>query len=142
MRYVRFLGVALVSAGGLALSACASSGVIQGRISGQPIQLHYHQNAWPSGGTISTVTPNGEHFSGKFVIGSNSSTGVGINPVTGSPSVFTAGGNTSQASATLMGNKGDSMYCVFRLAAPDAGFTGGGVGHCKLSTGQMINVSF
>lgn len=134
----------VLSAGALlaALSACATTGVIQGRMSGQPVQLQYHHSFWHQNGTITATMPNGEHFSGKFVIGTSSTTGIGVGAGSGDVGVFTGSGNTSNAAAVLMGNKGDSMHCSFTLSKPDAGLEGGGVGRCKLSTGQVVDVTF
>lgn len=125
-----------------ALAACATSGIMQGRLSGQPVQLHYHHSFWDQNGTIMGVLPDGEHFKGKFVVGTNSTTGIGIGAKSGDVGVFSGSGNTSQAAAVLNGDRGDSMYCRFTLSSPTDGLEGGGVGHCKLSTGQSINVTF
>ncbi len=96
-----------------ALSACATIGVIHGRMSGQPVQLQYHHSFWQQNGTITTIVPNGEHFSGKFVVGTSSTNGIGIGTGSGDVGVFTGSGNTSNAEAVLMGDKGDSMHCSF-----------------------------
>lgn len=135
----RFLSAGMLL---LALSGCATNGVIQGRMSGKPIQLHYHHSFWDENGNITATLPNGEHFSGKFVVGTTSTTGIGIGAGSGDVGVFTGNGHTSNAAAVLMGNKGDSMHCIFALEKPDSGLEGGGVGSCKLSTGQVINATF
>jgi hypothetical protein len=124
------------------LSACATTGVIQGRMSGQPVSLQYHHSFWHQNGTITATTPNGEHFSGKFIVGTSSTTGIGVGAGSGDVGLFTGSGNTSNASAVLMGNKGNSMHCGFTLAKPDAGLEGGGVGRCKLSTGEVVDATF
>lgn len=124
------------------LAACATTGVIQGRTSGQPVQLQYHHSFWHQNGTITAVLPNEEHFSGKFVVGTSSTTGIGVGAESGRVGVFTGSGNTSNATAVLMGENGNSMHCSFTLAKPDAGLEGGGVGRCKLSTGQVVDATF
>ncbi len=120
------------------LSGCATTG----GMSGQLVKLRYHQSFWDQDGTITATMPDGEHFSGKFVVGTSSTTGIGIGAGSDHLGLFTGSGNTSNAAAVLMGSKGDSMYCVFTLAVPDDGLEGGGVGHCKLSTGQVVNATF
>ena len=126
----------------LLLSACATTGIIQGQLSGQPVKLHYHHTFWHQNGTITTVMPDEEHFSGKFVVGTSSTTGIGVGAGSGDVGVFTGSGNTSNAAAVLMGDRGDSMHCRFTLAKPDNGLEGGGVGRCKVSTGQVIDATF
>lgn len=126
----------------LLLSACATNGIIQGQLGGQPVQLHYHHTFWHQNGTITTVTPNGQHYSGKFVVGTTSSTGIGVGMGSNDVGVFTGSGNTSNAAAVLMGDKGDSMHCRFTLAKPDSGLEGGGVGRCNISTGQVVDATF
>lgn len=126
----------------LALSACATNGVIHGRTAGKVVTLHYHHSFWSENGLIKTVLPDGEAFSGKFVVGRTDSSGLGLGVKSGEPLVLTSSGNTSQAAAVLMGNKGDSMHCEFQLAHPSDGLEGGGVGYCKLSTGQVIDATF
>ena len=135
----RILSAGVLLAG---LSACATNGVIHGRMSGQLVKLRYHQSFWDQEGTIPATMPDGEHFSGKFVVGTSSTTGIGIGAGSDHLGLFTGSGNTSNAAAVLMGGKGDSMYCVFTLAVPNDGLEGGGVGHCKLSTGQVVNATF
>lgn len=135
----RFLAAGALLAG---LSACATNGVIQGRMSGHPMQLQYHHSFWHQNGTIAASTPNGEQFSGKFVVGTSNTTGIGVGSGTGDVGVFTGTSNTSNAAAVLMGDKGDSMHCSFTLTKPDDGLEGGGVGHCKLSTGKVIDATF
>ncbi|MGH8128364.1 MAG: hypothetical protein ACRETC_08360 [Gammaproteobacteria bacterium] len=126
----------------LALAGCATNGVMQGRTAGQAVQLHYHHSFWNQNGVLDVVMPNGESFSGKFVIGTSSSTGLALGTKSDNTAVVSTSGNTSRAAAVLMGNKGDSMHCTFQLAHPSDGIEGGGVGHCKLSTGQVIDATF
>lgn len=124
------------------LSACATNGVIDGRLGGHTVRLHYHHSFWHPNGAITGAMPNGERFAGKFVIGTTSTTGIGVGTGSGDVGVFTGRGNTSHAAAVLTGDRGGSMHCNFTLAKPDDGLEGGGVGYCKLSTGQEINVTF
>ncbi|MGH8273614.1 MAG: hypothetical protein ACRES9_05070 [Gammaproteobacteria bacterium] len=93
-------------------------------------------------GTMFVTMPSGERYSGKFVVGQTSSTGLGLGIKSGDPVLLDSSGNTSQTAAVLMGNKGDSMHCKFLLSHPSDGIEGGGVGHCKLSTGQVIDATF
>ncbi|HEU4670861.1 MAG TPA: hypothetical protein VFR91_09130 [Dyella sp.] len=126
----------------LLLSACATSGDIQGRLGGQPAQLHYRHGFWHQNGAIAGVMPDGEHFSGKFVVGTRSVTGIGVGAGSGDVDVFSGSGNTSDAAAVLMGDQGDSMHCRFTLARPDDGLEGGGVGRCEVSTGAVMDATF
>lgn len=135
-------GALLLAAAVLTLSGCATSGVMQGRTDGKAVRLHYHHSFWSQNGVISVTLPDGEHFSGKFVIGTSSSTGLAIGPKSGDTKVVSTSGNTAQAAAVLMGNKGDSMHCKFLLSHPSDGIEGGGVGHCKVSTGEVIDATF
>lgn len=48
----------------------------------------------------------------------------------------------SDAQAVLNGNRGHSMTCDFRLANPEAGIDGGGVGQCQISDGRRVPVQF
>ena len=85
---------------------------------------------------------DGERFTGKFVVGTSTTTGVGVQPSSGDLAVFTGSSNNSAAAAVLFGNRGHDMHCSFTLARPDDGLEGGGVGHCKVSTGQEIAATF
>jgi len=48
---------------------------------------------------------------------------------------------SGQVLANLQG-PGGFMRCDFRLARPSSGISGGGVGHCQLPTGTIINADF
>ena len=135
-------GTLLLLAPMLALSGCATNGVIHGRTDGNAVQLHYHHSFWSQNGVISVTLPDGERFSGKFVVGTSSSTGLAIGADSGDNKVVSTFGNTARAAAVLMGNKGDSMHCDFLLSHPSDGIEGGGVGHCKVSTGEIIDATF
>jgi hypothetical protein len=134
-------GATLLTTGLLVLSGCATSGVMQGRTDGKLVQLHYHHSFWNQNGTIRATMPDGERFSGRFVIGTTDTTGFGVGSG-GGFGIFTGGGNTSRASAVLMGDRGDSMHCMFELAHPSDDLEGGGIGRCKLSSGQVIDATF
>lgn len=135
-------GTLLLLVAMLALSGCATNGVMHGRTDGKAVRLHYHHSFWSQNGVISTTLPDGERFSGKFVIGTSSSTGLAIGAESGDGKVISTSGNTARAAAVLMGNKGDSMHCDFLLSHPSDGIEGGGVGHCKVSTGEVIDATF
>ena len=125
------------------IAACAVNGVIPGRTSGKTVQMHFHHGAWTGAhGTISVTMPDGERFAGKFVVGTSDSTGLAFGAKQGEAALVDTSGNTSQAEAVLMGNRGDSMHCTFMLSNPSDGLEGGGVGHCKVSTGQVIDATF
>ena len=44
--------------------------------------------------------------------------------------------------ATLLGDRGGRMRCRFRLAEPEQGMSGGGVGECEASGGGKIDATF
>ena len=135
-------GLPLLMSGLIALSGCATNGVMHGRTDGKAVQLHYHHSFWSQNGVISATLPDGERFSGKFVVGTSSSTGIAMGAKSGDGRVISTSGNTARAAAVLMGDKGDSMHCNFLLSHPSDGIEGGGVGHCKVSTGEVIDATF
>lgn len=44
--------------------------------------------------------------------------------------------------ATLTGNQGGQMRCQIDLDTPEAGLSGGGKGHCQISNGGKLSLSF
>ncbi|WP_406667508.1 hypothetical protein [Gallaecimonas sp. GXIMD1310] len=138
-RVARFATVAIMLAG---LSACTMTGSINGRMNGKPVTMHYQQRFLAQSGTLSTTLPSGEHYTGKVVVGSTTDSGLTFGGKSNDIGVYSGGGNTSNAAAVLMGDKGGSMHCVFTLEQPDSGIAGGGVGQCKLDNGDVINSSF
>ncbi|MGH8160983.1 MAG: hypothetical protein ACRESR_02300 [Gammaproteobacteria bacterium] len=126
------------------LSACATNGVMYGRMDGQAIQLHYHHGFWNQNGTAPLNLPTLNRDATPTAPACRSGvtrrdipSGLGFGLGSGGIGVFTGGGNTSRATAVLMGSEGDSMHCIFQLAHPGDDLEGGGVGYCKLSTGQV-----
>lgn len=138
-RAARFATVAVMLAG---LSACTMTGNINGRMNGKPVTMQYQQRFLAQNSTLSTTLPSGEHYTGKVVVGSTSDFGLTFGGKSNGVGVYNGGGNTSNAAAVLMGDKGGSMHCVFTLEQPDSGIAGGGVGQCKLDNGDVINSSF
>lgn len=126
----------------LGLSACATSGVIPGRTSGQVVTFNYHHGFFDDGGTIDVVMPGGEKYSGKFVPGQTTSNGLAIGAEAKDPIITSSTKNTSLITAVLLGDKGHSMHCQFQVESPGGGLESGGVGRCELSNHQVIDASF
>ena len=140
------LGLCLLLAGG-----CATSGTLRGSVSqagspSVPVPVTYTTQALGPSGTLSFTLPDGETFAGPYTQGWSTVEGA-QSQVPGLGGVFFDWGGpgargfmdddpvpvtetqwSSQASATLSGNRGHSMSCRFRLSNPSAGIAGGGEG--------------
>ncbi|WP_106753419.1 hypothetical protein [Pannonibacter carbonis] len=105
--------------------------------------------------TATAVTSDGEMFTGRVVQNierTNSSSSDTIwdsskKTKHGWSTQFRDGTDTSisyrsDAQAVLTGNRGRAMTCDFRLANPEAGIGGGGVGQCRISDGRQVPVQF
>lgn len=105
--------------------------------------------------TATAVTSDGEMFTGRVVQNierTNSSSSDTIwdsskKTKHGWSTQFRDGSDTSisyrsDAQAVLTGNRGRAMTCDFRLANPEAGIDGGGVGQCRISDGRQVPVQF
>ena len=117
-------GVAALTVG--ALAGCAS-GPIPGRLTmpGQPpllVTLTYQSSVFGGSGKLSTLLPNGESYSGKYL----------LTPY--APDHHMVG--------TLDGDRGGTMVCRFKLKEPGVGPDGGGTGKCDLSQGGSIDAQF
>ncbi len=118
------LVTAALAMGGLL--GCAA-GSIRGRVTmpGQepePVTLRYESSVFGRTGRLSTTLPNGERFSGTYVL------------VPDAPD--------HQMTSTLSGDRGTSMFCRFKLNEPGVGPDGGGTAQCQLSTGGTIEAWF
>lgn len=127
--------VLLVSAFAL-LSACTTTGLIEGRMAGQIVSLEYQHTFWDTNGSLTTRLPDGENYAGKFVISSQNTTGIGVGDA-GDLGVISGVSKSSNAAAVLFGDRGGSMHCNFTLRKPSSGLEGGGVGRCELFTQQV-----
>lgn len=147
---------------------CVASGTIRGSLTHMEpdpatVIMHYRSERFGEGGTISTTLPDGESFTGRYVQMSSEKTAQGIGtwgqwgvgstdwgnwdegmePWIGGPDVMTsARAWSSKVVATLLGDRGGRIRCLFRLADPDEGMDKGGVGGCEVSGGGEITAEF
>jgi hypothetical protein len=150
----------------ISLAGCVTTGSIGGRLSasGQPpvaVTFSFQSDRFGEGGTLSVRLPNGEHFSGRYLQVTSTSTADVVRPITifwgprwhhwgpfGGPwfdeSDYTSfvTNYSGRVVATLFGDKGDTMRCRLQLINPQAGLGQGGVGECNVSNGGTIDVQF
>jgi hypothetical protein len=116
--------IALLTVG--AVLGCAK-GPIPGRLTkpGQPPQvvtLNYESSMFGGKGTLWTLLPDGERYSGNYVL--------------------TPYAAEHHMVSTLSGDRGGTMICKFRLNEPGVGPDGGGTGKCDISQGGVIEAKF
>ncbi len=109
-----------------ALMGCAK-GPIPGRLTmpGKPSQavtINYESSVFGKGGKLWTLLPNGERYSGKYVL--------------------TPYAPDDHLVSTLDGDRGGTMTCRFKLNEPGVGPDKGGKGKCDLSQGGVIEATF
>ena len=93
---------------------------------------------------------NGELFQGKLVIEKavSDNLGVGLNwdidkKKFGDLALFqNAKSESSSIPRGILMSHARSMECRLTLASPGSGFSGGGVGSCRLSTGETLPIQF
>lgn len=160
MRFPRFPAVAaLALLAPLALAACASppvqgTGVVtglNGQPAGQAVMTVEQDVGWPTPLAVVTL-PDGEQFRGKVIhertepeagfalgtgFGWGSRRGVGY----GTGVLFEGPERTSRAGALLIGDRGRSMTCDIRTAAPGR-ISSGGYADCKVSDGRVVALQF
>ena len=117
-------GIAVLTVG--ALAGCAG-GPIPGRLTvpGKPpmqVTLTYTSSLFGGSGKLSTLLPDGESYTGKYV----------LEPYAPSDHMV----------SKLEGDRGGSMVCRFKLNEPGVGPDGGGTGKCSLSSGGTIDARF
>ncbi len=56
--------------------------------------------------------------------------------------IYRGATKSSDESATLFSNNGESMKCVFKINNLSKGFESGGTGSCTTSEGQKLDVKF
>jgi hypothetical protein len=108
------------------LAGCAA-GPIRGRLTlpgkpAQPVTLTYESSLFGGSGKLSTELPGGERFAGKYVLAPYAA--------------------DDHMVSTLVGDRGGSMVCRFRLNEPGVGPDRGGSGRCELSQGGLIDTKF
>lgn len=130
----------------LGLVACESTGVIEGVSDGDVVRMEYQQGFMESDGKLSLTLPDGEHFEGKFVQSSQVSEGdeIRIGESSGDDAWVFADSTrrSSAAKALLLGDRGRNMKCQFQFSSARWGIEDGGIGECKASDGQTIEVVF
>jgi hypothetical protein len=105
---------------------CAK-GPIPGRLTrpGQPPQvvtLNYESSVFGGSGKLWALLPDGERYSGKYVL--------------------TPYASEHHMVSTLDGDRGGTMVCRFKLNEPGVGPDGGGSGKCDISQGGVIEAKF
>ena len=109
-----------------ALVGCAK-GPIPGRLTlpGKPpeaVTINYESSLFGGSGKLWTLLPNGERYSGKYVL--------------------TPYAQDNHLVGTLDGDRGGTMVCRFKLNEPGVGPDKGGKGKCDMSQGGVIEATF
>lgn len=160
---------ALCTLTAVALAGCVASGPIKGRltmpgIEPTPVTLHYTSERFNQNGTMQVTLPSGESFSGRYLEVTSDTDAESLDPFWGGWGVGWAGWGpwsddygawvvgadvptfvrnySGTVIATLLGDRGGRMRCRFRLAEPEEGMSGGGVGECESTGGGKISAEF
>ena len=109
-----------------ALVGCAK-GPIPGRLTlpGKPpeaVTINYESSVFGGSGKLWTLLPDGERYSGKYVL--------------------TPYAQDNHLISTLDGDRGGTMVCRFKLNEPGVGPDKGGKGKCDMSKGGVIEATF
>lgn len=130
----------------LILSGCESTGTIKGVSDGRGVQFEYQQGFLDNDGTLKVTMPDGEIYSGKFVQKTSSRSGdewkIGESSGDDAFNLISSDTVFSEAEAILIGNRGNTMKCMFKLSDPSSGIDGGGIGSCKTSLDKPIHITF
>jgi len=152
------------------LLALAAAGCARGPVTGQvavagqppaPLTMSWESGLFGESGTMAAVMPDGERFSGKYVVVKQGMTRGRIDPAWEGDEPPDARGeiddsmwgaardraafvsrHLNKAVASLKGDRGTTMLCRFSLQAAEAGMRGGGSGDCQTSKGAKISASF
>ena len=162
MNAIRF---AMITLAALWAVACARGPVTgQVAVAGQPpapLTMSWESGLFGESGTMAAALPDGERFSGKYVVVKQGTAKGRIDPAWEGDEPSDARGeiddsmwgaardraafvsrHLNKAVATLKGDRGSTMLCRFTLLAPEAGLRGGGAGDCQTSKGAKISASF
>jgi hypothetical protein len=142
-------GASLLVAITLFVSGCETTtlgqGVVQGAngTSTDTVSFHIKESFGDDQASVTASFASGERYTGKFIVSkSNTSSSTDFwDTSDSSDDLFTTSSSTtyhSKATGVLFGPSGKTMECGMTLASPSVGFSGGAVGKCKLSTGQVI----
>lgn len=150
-------------------TGCVASGPIRGRLTvpgAAPavVTMQYRSERFGQNGMLTAVLPSGEHFSGRYLQVTSDTDAETLDPYWGGWGVGWSGWGpwtddygpwiagedvptfvrnySGKVIATLIGDRGDRMRCRFRLAEPEKGMSGGGVGECEVTGGGKIAAEF
>jgi hypothetical protein len=88
----------------------------------QAVTINYESDVFGKGGKLWTLLPDGERYSGKYVL--------------------TPYATDHHLVSKLDGDRGGTMTCRFKLNEPGVGPDKGGSGKCDLSQGGVIDATF
>lgn len=88
----------------------------------QPASLNYESSAFGKTGKLWTTLPTGESFTGPYVLDPNAP--------------------DRAITSTLVGDRGNTLWCRLTLNEPGTGPDGGGAVRCNLSTGGTFDARF
>ena len=156
----------LIALFALGAAGCAngpvSGGVtVPGQLAAAPLTMNWESGLFGGSGTMKAVMPDGERFSGSYVVVNRGMSKYRVDPAwAGAESAGDRGdiddtmwgaardhvafvnSHVNKAIATLKGDHGSTMLCRFSLLASEAGMRGGGSGSCQTSKGAKITASF
>ena len=161
----RILAVGMAA---FAVGGCVASGPITARItrpdSGATVLMHYRSQRFTNNGTLTATMPDGEQFTGSYLQVTSDTSGEALDPYWGGWGTgwdgwepwtddygpWIAGADvptfirnySGKVIAVLTGDRGGRMRCRFRLAEPDEGMSGGGLGECETKGAQRIDATF
>ncbi|WP_068316033.1 hypothetical protein [Polycladidibacter hongkongensis] len=117
----------------------------------QSVNFTFNEEAFSDGAQVTASLPSGEMFTGKMVIGKKETEKFGesfdINfddDDDDDISTFNSSTSTTYSSTAtgVLFSSTRTMQCKITLSSPSMGFSEGGVGQCKLSTGEILPVQF
>jgi hypothetical protein len=161
----RILAVGL---GAMTLGGCTASGPISARITrpadGGTVVMRYQSQRFTNNGTINATLPDGQRFSGNYLQVTSDTSGEMLDPYWGGWGTGWDGWSpwsddygpwipgadmptfirnySGKVIAVLTGDRGGNMRCRFRLAEPDQGMSGGGLGECETKRQERIQATF
>ncbi|GHB24150.1 hypothetical protein GCM10007094_10230 [Pseudovibrio japonicus] len=152
-------GLSLIALAGLVGCQTVTPG--QGRLGGGTVEFQVTEGFFGNGAAQTTATlPNGDVYTGEMITARSVTTGVEEDPFGGygfddfddfddfdgfddDPGFVATYSTTYSPYARGVLFSGDrTMRCVVTLASPPAGFSAGGTGQCRLSSGGSFPVEF
>ena len=154
----KFFQIGLCAVGLAALAGCQSTTNGHGRVLGadgkssQNVSFQVKEDLFSDGAASVVATlSNGEFFTGKLVTEKQQTEGYEDGLIFGNSkrkdrddSFFTLNSSTTYSSRAtgVLFSASRSMQCQVTLSNPSVGFSDGGVGQCKLSTGETVPLQF